>query len=449
MKMASAVAVTVLGIGLLHAANLAKSNYQGWETYRLSNGVVNVQIAPRHGGRLIQYWLGPHHFLWTNPDLAGKDPPPSGLGPDGTFLNWGGDKLWPAPQGWDGPEQWPGPPDAVLDGSPYSAEKLGGPALRLTSQQDARSGIQFSRVVTLEDGSSILHVHATMKNIDTNPRSWGIWTNTQLDARDARGNGFNPNFWAYIPGNAHSHFANGFKILFGSETNPEFQYDPQTHMMRVHYQRKVGKVVMDSPAGWLANVDGNSGYVFVQTFRYDAQRDYPDGASVEYWTNGLGKIFAWGKEMAQPENPAENPYVAETELVSPYGHLQPGETFSFDYEWRATNIGGNYPIIDCGSAGCTSEKLRIEHTASSIRLAGRLGVFYAGEARLVFLNKAGQALARELAKPVAPDKPLLPADAFGVLHPPSMAKTAALYLYDRAGNQVGEFGRVTLEGATP
>jgi hypothetical protein len=194
----------------VHSADLAKSKYQGWQTYRLSNGIVSLEVAPDLGGRLIQYSLGPHHFLWTNPDLAGQTPPASGLGPGGTFLNWGGDKLWPAPQGWDGPNQWPGPPDAVLDGSPYHAAPLAGAVLRMTSQKDARSGIRFSRVVTLENGSSILHVHATMENIDTKPHSWGIWTVTQLDARSVSGTGFNPNYWGYIPANPRSHFSDDF-----------------------------------------------------------------------------------------------------------------------------------------------------------------------------------------------------------------------------------------------
>jgi hypothetical protein len=434
--------IIVVWLELAFAAEMTHSRYQGWETYRLSNGIVTLQVAPSLGGRLIQYSLGPHNFLWANPALAGQRPPSSGLAPDGSFLNWGGDKLWPAPQGWENPEQWPGPPDAVLDGSPYDATRLPGPALQLTSQKDARSGIQFSRVVKLEDGSSILHVHATMKNVDTKPRSWGIWTNTQLDARNANGNGFNPDFWAYIPTNPRSHFPNGYKVLFGSETNPELRYDPQAHIMRVHYQRQVGKVVMDSTAGWVANVDGNTGYVFVQTFRYEANRDYPDGASVEYWTNGLGKIFAWNKDVIQSESPVENPYVAETELISPYGHLQPGEISSFDYEWRVTNIGGDYPILDCTRLACTSAPLKWEPASNSaVRLTGRLGDFYAGKAGLVFLDGHGHPLGDEVVKPIGPDKPFLPADVFGPVRPPHGAATAVLYLYDQAGKKIGELGR--------
>ena len=360
-------------------------------------------------------------------------------------MNWGGDKLWPAPQGWNGPEEWPGPPDAVLDGSPYLAEKLSGSALRLTSQKDARSGIQFSRVVTMIDGSSILHVHATMKNIDTKPRSWGIWTNTQLDARDPNGTGFNPNFWAYIPGNLHSHFSNGYKILFGGKTNSQFQYDTQSHMMRVHYERQVGKVGMDSPAGWVANVDGNSGYIFVQIFRYQAGCDYPDGASVEYWTNGSGEIFAWGKQVIQPESPTENPYVVETELLSPRKNLQPGQSTSFDYEWRVARVGRGFPVLDCTAVGCTAEAFLAKRVNPGVLgLSGRFGVFYAGTARVRLLDASGRQLSETAAVRISPDSPLVMETDFPNVSAPETTRVIELVVCNAKGKTIGTLAARTV-----
>ena len=100
------------------------STYQGWETLRLANPLIELQILPEIGGRIIQFKLGDREFLWVNPQLAGKFPEPSGLNAEGGWFNIGGDKLWPAPQGWDNDQQWPGPPDAVLDGQPYECETL-------------------------------------------------------------------------------------------------------------------------------------------------------------------------------------------------------------------------------------------------------------------------------------------------------------------------------------
>jgi hypothetical protein len=130
-------------------AAAADSNYRGLKTLALRNDFIELQVLPEIGGRIIQFKLGEKEFFWTNPQLAGKFPEPSGLSPDGGWFNVGGDKLWPGPQGWDNDTQWPGPPDAVLDGQPYQADIIeDGAAVRLTSRDDVRSGIRFARTIT-------------------------------------------------------------------------------------------------------------------------------------------------------------------------------------------------------------------------------------------------------------------------------------------------------------
>ena len=179
------------------------STYRGWKTLALRNGLIELQVLPEIGGRIIQFKLGGKEFLWVNPQLAGQLPLANGLAADGGWFNVGGDKLWPAPQGWDNDWQWPGPPDGVLDGPPYVLERLapkrGETAIRLTSGKDPRSGIQFSRVVGLFDGSTHVSFEATMKNIDTKPRRWGIWAHTQLDGAKADGTAHNPLMQAWCP----------------------------------------------------------------------------------------------------------------------------------------------------------------------------------------------------------------------------------------------------------
>ena len=130
-----------------NAPTVKPAVYRGWNTQCLTNNLVAVHVVPEIGGRVVQFQLGQAEFFWVNPDLAGTLSPASGLAADGGWLNYGGDKLWPAPQGWDTPEQWPGPPDAVLDGQPHRLEILPASAVeaavKLTSREDHRSGIQF------------------------------------------------------------------------------------------------------------------------------------------------------------------------------------------------------------------------------------------------------------------------------------------------------------------
>lgn len=444
-----AFAAFLFGSIMVYAAQTRHQTYKGWQTLRLCNGIIEVRIAPDLGGRVIQCSLGSHDYLWVNPDLAGKVPPPSGLGVNGEWLNYGGDKLWPAPQGWDGPDQWPGPPDAILDGGPYEATVPEGrgreASVELVSGKDPYTGIQFSRTITVPDGSSRVLFHTIMTNVDTKPRRWGIWSVTQLDASSRSGEGYNPDYRGYIPVNPQSRLPNGYVVLFGDKNNPQFTLDPNHNLLHIHYERKVGKVGLDSHAGWVANVDGTSGYVFVQAFHFQPGREYPDGSSVEYWTNGLGKIFAWRKEIEMSPSPSETPFFIETELLSPLESLQPGQSASFDYEWRLTRIGGSFPILECTAAGCTAEAFACKRTGNgTLALSGRFGVFYSGVARVRMLDADNNQLSGTGPVKVSPGLPLVMQTDFPNVSAPASARMIELIIYDGQGRAIDRLARCAI-----
>ena len=381
---------------------LTQEVYRGWNTQCLSNGLVQVHVVPEIGGRVVQFKVGKHEFYWVNPQLAGKHAPASGLASDGGWLNYGGDKLWPAPQGWDGPEQWPGPPDAVLDGLPYTFEALpaeaGEAALKLTSGEDRRSGIQFSRVIRVSENSTRVAVEAAIKNIDSRPRRWGIWAHTQLDATASDGRKPNRLMRAWCPVHPRSRFLEGYDVIFGAKDNPSFRTDWRRGLVEVDYRYQVGKIGVDSPAGWVATVDGGSGAVFVQRFTFEPNRAYPDHATVEFWHNGVGKIHAYNREMAFGDDPDENPFVFESEMLSPFFEMPPGETFTWEYEWCATNIGGDYPVVACNELGVVAEPLEVSPVKSGgarrCRITGRFGLFALGKAWLRFADESGSGACR-------------------------------------------------------
>jgi hypothetical protein len=406
----------------------------------LSNGLIELQVVPEIGGRVIQLKLGRKEFFWVNPQLAGQLPPPGGLGPDGSWLNYGGDKLWPAPQGWDNDQQWPGPPDAVLDGSPYTIEtRPDGTAIELTSGDDPRSGIRFSRVIRVFPDSTRVSVDATMTNIDSQPRRWGIWAHTQLDGGKPAGTGHNTFLQAWCPLNRKSQFPQGYRVIFGAEDNPSFQTDQERGLLHVQYRYQVGKIGVDSPAGWVATVDGLTGAVFVQRFTFQANREYPDGSSVEFWLNGVGKFRAYNREIETTADPVANPYIFESELLSPFARLQPGEITLWHYDWYATQIGGNYPIVDCTVAGVTAEPLAVRVAPGRLSLSGRWGVFTPGTVRLRLTNGTGDTLRTvDVAAGVTPLK-AVPVQAT-VDTPPGVAG-AVLELTDKTGQVVGELAR--------
>jgi hypothetical protein len=431
-------------------AGAGKSTYRGWESLAITNGLIEVQIVPQIGGRVIQFKLGDYEFLWVNPQLAGKQPSPSGLGPKGEWLNYGGDKLWPAPQGWGGGDQWPGPPDAVLDGGPYTAAIMrtaaGIGGVVLDSQKDSRSGIQFTRSVCVSDspGQESAHVafETTMKNIDTRPRRWGIWQVTQLNACNRAGEGYNKEIRCWSPLNPASLHPRGYHEMFGLINNPSFSVDPATKMFSANYKRIVGKVGLDNSAGWVAVVDGTAGYVFVERFTHFPDKKYPDQASVEFWMNGAGQIVCGDKIVDCKDDPAETPYLVESEILSPFAELKPAESYSFRLDWFAARIGGNYPVLACTPVGVTCEPFTARAADGKVRLAGRFGVFYVAQAALVALDGDGKDLETiDLKLPVSPlealvlekDEPL-----------PAKAASVRLVLRDSAGKEIGELARTPI-----
>jgi len=426
-------------------ADAEKSTYRGWDSLALTNGLVEVQIVPQIGGRVIQFKLGDFEFLWVNPQLAGKQPTPTGLGPDGAWLNYGGDKLWPAPQGWDNDQQWPGPPDGVLDGSPHEASIIEASgksaALRLMSREDKRSGIQFSRIIRVADGAARVSFDSTMTNIDTKPRRWGIWQVTQLNAAAPAGaQGYNKEIRCWSPINPASVYPRGYCEMFGLVNNPSFSVDPATKIFSANYKRIVGKVGLDNSAGWVAVVDGAAGYVFVERFACFAGKQYPDNASVEFWMNGVGQFVCGTKIVEAKDDPVETPYLVESEILSPFAELRPGESYSFRLDWFAAKIGGNYPVLECTPAGVVCEPLAAQVAGGKVRLTGRFGVFYPAQAGLVVLDGDGNECERiDLKLPVSPIEALV-LDKEEPL--PAKAAAVRLVLFDSGGKEIGELARV-------
>ena len=424
-----------------------------WETIDLKNDLIEVQAVPEIGGRIIQYKLGDYGFFWVNEELAGKAIAESRVGPNGEWLNYGGDKLWPAPQGQATDQQWPGPPDAVLDGGPYTAEiikengRLVG--IRMTSEEDKRSGIQFSREFKISEGTTHVGIKATMKNIDTKVRRWGIWAITQFDTSNRHGEGYNKNYWTYCPINPNSMFHQGYNVMLGLVGHLSYKPDYENQMMRVHYDYRVGKIGMDCSGSWLATLDGTDGYCFVHRFTYEAEKSYPDDASVEFWLNGQGELVAWGREVIKmPESLKETPYLMESEILSPFAALSPGESYTFRYDWYATKVPSNCVLVSCDNLGVTCKRLSAELRAGKFMLDGEYGIFYKGKLQLVFLDENNNEIKK------VPDEPAVtPLEAVILAQMtksaqetdvPENAAKVAIYVYDSKGRFLGELARTQI-----
>jgi len=394
------------------ACSLEEVHYRGWKALRLSNGLVTLHVVPQIGGRIIQAELGGRPYFWINPDTEGKVFPPeeSGGAKDRAWKNYGGSKLWPAPQGWEREDQWPGPGDPVLDASPFRVEVLEkGPsaaALRLTSPDDPYSGVRFARTIRLAPGTSRVDFTLEMKNVSTRRVRWSVWEVVQhlvlekgADPAAAR----SP-VRVYCPVNPKSRFPGGVNTMFGLVNDPRYSVCPATGILEGEYAWRVHKVGLDSDGGWLAVVDGATKHAFLQTFRHEPHREYPDGASVEFWFNGPGPFVINRNIIESPKDPAQSPAFLESEVLSPLVPLAPGESCSFGTEWYLTRVGT--PILAPGGGGVAHRSFRAVRSGGRVKVEGGFGVFYAGEAELQLKDSGGFPVVRESLGRVTPLEPV-------------------------------------------
>ncbi|GLY36089.1 hypothetical protein Amsp01_021130 [Amycolatopsis sp. NBRC 101858] len=264
----------------------------------LDRGDLRLGLVPELGGRLLSVRHRGVELLWRNTDLLddylrGEYAPNSGQ--MGDWVNYGGDKTWPAPQGWEGPDQWPGPPGPVLDSGPYSVA-TDGDTVTMTSAPDPRTGLRFTRAITLLDDGYRLDLRA--ENVSSRPVRWALWNVTQLP-----GGG---------PVTAGLRRPEVVALVAGTGT-PEYTVDGDR--LVVPAQDVVGKLGVPGTAGWVTYG------ALTLSFEVDPAGEYPDeGSPLEIWLEH--PLPAPLAELGDLDPPAR---IVELEVLGPLTTLAPGE----------------------------------------------------------------------------------------------------------------------------
>ncbi|MFJ1766192.1 DUF4380 domain-containing protein [Amycolatopsis sp. NPDC088138] len=263
----------------------------------LERGDLRLGLVPELGGRLLSVRHRGAELLWRNPehlddDLRGEYAPNSGR--MGDWVNYGGDKTWPAPQGWSGPDEWAGPPDPVLDSGPYSVA-ADGDTVTMTSAPDPRTGLRFTRAVTILDDGYRLDLHA--ENVSSRQVRWALWNVTQLPGGGSVTAGLSrPDVVALVAGTG----------------TPEYTVDGDR--LVVPAQDVVGKLGVPGTAGWV------SYGALTLSFDVDPAGEYPDeGSPLEIWLEH--PLPSPLKELGDLDPPAR---IVELEVLGPLTTLAPG-----------------------------------------------------------------------------------------------------------------------------
>ena len=364
--------------------------FDGWDAEQLSNEWLRLTIVPQIGGRLMQVEFAGHPYLFVNPKYKGKYIAPAEAGKTGRWINYGGDKLWPLPEGQE-QGQWPGPISDVLDDGEYSLTTRAQDSHCVASLQgppDPATGLQYSREITIASDSPEISFHATMKNASEHPIYWSVQSVTQYDTADSQNPAdYNRNFWAVAPVNGNSAYYGGYHVRAGLADDPSFSVTGG--LFRLHWLYLENEVWLDSVAGWLAVVDQASGYSMVETFQHAAEAEYPGKASIIFYKNGAAlELNDRGAPTLRSVKPEQAPYYMEAEVNSPMVRLAPKESYAFDTIWRPTRAGNGFTAVN--PAGVVSRALSACWSTDGLQISGSFGVFFPGKLK-AYVSDEGKA----------------------------------------------------------
>jgi hypothetical protein len=281
---------------------IKRITYHGWQNaVHMSNGTVELVFVPQIG-RIMRYAYGDGpNLLWENPELFGKTTDLKNTTQD--WQNYGGDKLWPAPQ-----NRWGWPPDATLDSGLHTVQVQRvqqNRRLLVSGPPSPKQGIRFTREIALEPTGTGVTITNTLINTSDKEVNWSVWEVTQVDSPDI----------ARMPLHKTGHFMKGYYVFKDADPKPERLRIEENEVLLERDTKSSSKIGGDSPAGWLAAE--KAGIRFEVSARVEPNRDYPDdGCALEIYTN-----------------PDPNKYI-ELELLSPIVTIAPGKSHAFVTRWK-------------------------------------------------------------------------------------------------------------------
>jgi hypothetical protein len=417
--------------------------FKGWHAQQVANSWVKMTIVPQLGGRVMQVEFEGHPYLFVNPKYEGQYIPPEQAA--GRWINYGGDKIWPMPEGSDDEEHWV-LESAALDDLPYAfSALLQGEqcTVRLAGPPDDKTGLAYTREITIEAHSPAIHFHASMRNATAHTLHWSVQSVSQYNlASVSRAGGFNRNFWAYTAVNPKSAYLGGFHVRDGLVEDPSFSV--RDNLFRLHWMYFENEVWIDSQEGWLAIADGESGFGMIERFHFDPAADYPDKATAIFYKNGPSVNFnASGDPEISKHSPEDTPYYMEAEINSPVVILAAGASASLDTVWFPLRTGADIKRVT--EAGIVTQRLEAVRDGASLKLSGIFSAVVSGHLELRIYDSGGRDARHVMLDEAGPDKPITLNRSVPV---EIQASRVSLHLVDTKGQDWGilDDGRVQRAG---
>ena len=279
-----------------------RGTYHGWKKcVRLSNGDAELIFVPQLG-RIMRYgYIGAPNILWNNDDLLGKVMDPEHSPKD--WMNFGGDKLWPAPQ-----SKWGWPPDPIMDAGLQEVGLIKD-GIEVRGPVSPANQVKFSREIQLNAGGSGVTIKNTLTNVGKEIVSWSCWEVAQVDDPDR----------LRMPVNKAGSHPAGYFVFEGNAPDDGLLTLGADSLTLLRSKTKSAKIGGDSTAGWIEAERGH--FRFRMQALVETGKPYPDSNSpLQIYTSA---------------NPAA---YAELELLSPIVRLKPGQSTSFTVKWSITKL---------------------------------------------------------------------------------------------------------------
>ncbi len=389
----------------------------------------------------MQVSFNGHPYLFVNQVYKGKYISP--VEAAGRWINYGGDKIWPLPEGNDDEQHWTGASTALDDGA-YAFSILSQNnrcTVRLEGPSDAPTGLQYTREISIGSDSPEISFHAITRNVTGHSIAWSVQSVSQYDLSDASDrNQYNHDFWAFAPLNPRSAYLNGYHIRDGLANDPSFSL--KDGLFRLNWKYFENEVWLDSVAGWIALVDGATQYAMVEKTRYIEGADYPGKASVIFYKNGpTVQLNAQGMPYLTSTNINETPYYMEAELNSPMAVLAPGETYTMDTYWFPSRMSPDLKTVT--DAGLVGRPLVAKNSDGKIKLSGSFGVYFPGALKAYLYDERGAETEEVFLRSVQPQ------DLVQLSQTITTTKSVArvsVHLIDGRGVDRGALGEVFVTG---
>lgn len=267
---------------------------QPFAAVTLANDNLYLTVIPEIGRITAFGRTGQPSLIWLDDSQA-----PAQAQRDGNWVNWGGDKVWPAPQTvwkWAFGGEWP--PDGVIDGQAWTLLDQAPDHLTLESRVNPQLHVQVRRRIQLMPDR--VEIQNTLTQLRPSPYPVCIWSVTQVRL---------PRF-ALLDCDPASPLPEPYLPLMNRRQFDHHWVSPLDSA--IQYQGPDDKGTKIGTLGrWVAAVYDQ--LIFLQSTDFHPAAMYTDGSSLQVY---------------------QSPDYMELETLSPNQHLKPGQTITNTVTWR-------------------------------------------------------------------------------------------------------------------